>query len=245
MAQAMMMRRGKGAAPQIPDGDVILPGNDVNTWLKCAGIDPSLVGGPTLAQVLAAADICYPLMGSANAVNYMVRSPAIMTAVLGSAVAKAAMDNTNPFINPVLSSNTSEGYVADAMVNATTAYKMTHPTETWSFVGNPTYAYTTWTTLQLPSNVFPYKVSVGIGGNNPGTLKYVIEASTDGASWTAVTPEVTGVGAGVAIRVSQITTAGMYKHFRVYITATSDYAGYYPNVYVSALKIFGKKREVA
>lgn len=245
MGQAMIMRRGGSNAPRIPDGDAILPGNDVTTWLKCAGIDPSVVGQPTLAQVLASSDICYPLMGSANAVNYMIRSPAIMTAVLGSTIAKTAMDNTNPFINPVLSSNTSNGYVARGDTNNAEAYKITHPTDPWVGGANYQDAYTAWASLEMPFTIFPYKISVGVGGNNPGTLKYVLQASTDNATWISIAGEVTDVGQGVAIRSSQVTTAGLFKYFRIFFTTTWHYNGYYPNIQCRTLRIFGKKREVA
>jgi hypothetical protein len=56
----------------IPEGSTVLPTDDIQTWLKCAGIRDKAY--TTLSEVLADHDTLYLLMGNDNAVDYLVRS---------------------------------------------------------------------------------------------------------------------------------------------------------------------------
>lgn len=57
----------------IPEGSTVTPTDDIQTWLKCAGIFDK-TSYTTLSDVLSDHDTLYLLMGSDNAVDYLVRS---------------------------------------------------------------------------------------------------------------------------------------------------------------------------
>lgn len=56
----------------VPDGKTVLPTDDIQTWLACAGITNKIY--TTLAEVLADSTTLSALIASNNAVDYMVRS---------------------------------------------------------------------------------------------------------------------------------------------------------------------------
>lgn len=56
----------------IPDGSTVLPTDDIETWLECAGITDKAY--TTLAEVLADTDTYTTLLGDSNACDYMARS---------------------------------------------------------------------------------------------------------------------------------------------------------------------------
>ena len=55
----------------IPDGATVTPTDDVQTWLKCAGLNKSYT---TMSEVLADTNTLSALISNNNAVDYMVRS---------------------------------------------------------------------------------------------------------------------------------------------------------------------------
>lgn len=57
----------------LPDGSTVLPTDDIQTWLKCAGINDK-TSYTTLADVLGDATTLLALMSDNNAVDYLVRS---------------------------------------------------------------------------------------------------------------------------------------------------------------------------
>lgn len=76
-----------------PDGKTVLPTDDIQTWLECAGIkDKSYT---TLAEVLADHDTLATLITEQNAVDYMVRSKAWISRGL---VPILTADSSNVFV---------------------------------------------------------------------------------------------------------------------------------------------------
>lgn len=63
----------------IPDGSTVTPTDDIQIWLKCAGITDKAY--TTLNEVLADHDTLYILMGDDNAVDYLVRSTTWATGI--------------------------------------------------------------------------------------------------------------------------------------------------------------------
>ena len=70
---------GGGPSPNVPDGKTVTPTDDVQTLLACAGIlDKAYT---TISEVLSDNATLYAVLGSNNAVDYMVRSTSWATTV--------------------------------------------------------------------------------------------------------------------------------------------------------------------
>ena len=67
----------------IPDGSTVLPTDDIETWLECAGITDKAY--TTLAEVLADTDTYTTLLGDSNACDYMARSTTWSTDIVADA----------------------------------------------------------------------------------------------------------------------------------------------------------------
>lgn len=92
----------------IPDGSTVLPTDDIQTWLNCAGIY-NKTSYTTLADVLADSTTLLALMSDNNAVDYLVRSKNWIT---------------NKGLVPTMTSNTVPRGVASASSNNSNAYKV-------------------------------------------------------------------------------------------------------------------------
>lgn len=243
MAQALITRRGGSGGVEdgtlIPYGAGQLPVNDAGIWLRSAGLS----SGATLSGVLADADALSALMNSANAVNYMLRSTEIQTAVLGSAAALAALDASSPIVSPVMTSDTAPtGYVANANYDPTNAYKATSASSSveWSSYQYQTVT-TDWVTLEIPSSLFVYRVKAYFRCNNSGTRLCKIQASADGSAWTDVTSDESVTSGGEYISGA---IPGMWKHFRFIGVANTTASGWYPKLAIYGVEIYGKAMEV-
>lgn len=68
-----------GGAISLPDGDTVTPVNDVQTWLKCAGIKDKTY--TTVSQVVKDTNTMFLLMSDENAMKYLARSTGFTDAV--------------------------------------------------------------------------------------------------------------------------------------------------------------------
>ena len=75
----------------IPNGSTALPVNDIQIWLRCAGITDKAY--TTLAEVLADTDTYTTLLGDSNACDYMARST---TWALAEGLVPTMTSNTTP-----------------------------------------------------------------------------------------------------------------------------------------------------
>lgn len=219
MGECMIVRRGGTAG--VPDGMTVTPTNDVKLWLKCAGVNYQQSGSPSLATVVADATLCATLMSSQNAVNYMIRSTAIQTAVLGSATAIAALDASGPYNNPDMTSNTApDGYVS-------TGYQAFNST---GYLQNVSSVQ-----LEMPEKVWIYKVTSDVCTVDANTgMTYeqgslTMEGSSDGSAWTQLAAQDGNAA---------ITTCGMYfKNIRVTASGATDGRQYL----IGQCKVYGKR----
>ena len=69
---------GAAPGPVVPDGKTVLPTDDIETWLECAGITDKAY--TTLNEVLADSTTLLALMSNNNASDYLVRSKSWTTA---------------------------------------------------------------------------------------------------------------------------------------------------------------------
>ncbi len=95
---------GSAGGGNIPDGETVLPVNDVEIWLNCAGV---IYAEQTLAEILADENLCDFLANSTNAMNYLIRSTEIQTSALESEVFITSLDSSLPFNNPSMTSATA------------------------------------------------------------------------------------------------------------------------------------------
>lgn len=87
----------------IPEGSTVLPTDDIQTWLKCAGLDKAYT---TLSEVLADHDTLYILMGDDNAVDYLVRSTTWATGITADETAMRYIGKWNYASDTLLDDST-------------------------------------------------------------------------------------------------------------------------------------------
>lgn len=244
----------------VPDGDTTATLNDAGVWLSCAGLNPATLGNPSLSTVAANAGYCETLMNSQNAVNYMLRSNTILTAVRGSATAIAALEQSNPFVSVEMTSNAlPNGYTAVANSTIRGApYKITTSTGGCDNMENFWTAQTVpnWCYIGLPSAVWAYKFTLRTWAWNSnyqywpycGYTVFHIQGSNDVSSWTDITATVTHRSYDGGTATVYCTSNTQYKYFRFYVDGKrnddggTDAETYWPST--SNFRIYGKKREV-
>lgn len=220
---------------EIPDGASALPVNNVKIWVECAGLNYESAGSPTLESIVVNSNLCATLMNSQNAVNYMIRSTAIQTAVLGSTTAIAALDASSPWTSPIMTSATTPvGYSVTAnSQNQGLAYYITSLTNYWeATTGN----VDSWCTLQIPVDLWVYKICMHQYGT--GTMVRHFYGSTDGESWTDIVSPFTGTAANADIDFELIAlpSTTKYRYIKLYNVGN--------RMKTSKLKIYGRTMEV-
>ena len=88
----------------IPEGSTVTPVNDIQIWLKCAGITGKSY--TTINQVLADSTTLLALISNNNAVDYMVRSTSWATSVCGNSTAMTDIGANNYCANKLLANST-------------------------------------------------------------------------------------------------------------------------------------------
>lgn len=87
-----------------PEGSTVLPTDDIQTWLACAGItDKSYT---TLNEVLADSTTLLALMSDDNAVDYLVRSTTWASGITADSTAMTDIGANNYCANTLLSNST-------------------------------------------------------------------------------------------------------------------------------------------
>jgi hypothetical protein len=88
----------------VPEGSTVLPTDDIQTWLKCAGItDKSYT---TLNEVLADSTTLLALMSDNNAVDYLARSTTWASGLTADSTAMTDIGANNYCANTLLSDST-------------------------------------------------------------------------------------------------------------------------------------------
>lgn len=98
----------------LPDGSTALPVNDIQMWLKCAGIRDKTTY-TTLADVLADTETFIALCADSNACDYMARSTTWASGVAADSTAMLIVGKYNYCANKLLSDSTW----AEAICNST------------------------------------------------------------------------------------------------------------------------------
>ena len=216
----------------IPNGETTLPVNNTDTWLRCAGISPSVEGNPTLTQVAANSTLCAALMNNENAVNYMIRSATIQAAVLGSSVAISALDASSPYITPDMTANNQNGCATDNYQRVGQNQQWTQPVGTGSVL------------IIVPTAIWAYKVkwlaySTYWNGEYPenNNCSIVFRGSNDGSNWTNLYVKSDSNG---AYTVSSTATTAKFNYFQVAVTGSSIGASANNGQQLGLFKVWGK-----
>ena len=96
----------------IPDGSTVTPTDDIQIWLACAGITDKAY--TTLNEVLADHDTLYILMGSDNAVDYLVRSTTWATGITADEYAMKYIGKWNYASDTLLNDSTWGQAICDS-----------------------------------------------------------------------------------------------------------------------------------
>ncbi len=192
----------------LPDGKTVLPTDDIQTWLACAGItDKSYT---TLSEVLADSTTLLALMSDDNAVDYLVRSTTWASDITADSTAMTDIgandycadtllaDNTwlNAICNstyfesvlntkvPVMTSNTTPSGVVSANIESGTyyAYKAFDNNDTtfWMPSSSTLSDYHDWIQYDFTNNVGINKVRIrSVNPSYAVNLKAKIQGSND------------------------------------------------------------------
>ena len=96
----------------VPEGSTVLPTDDIQTWLACAGItDKSYT---TLNEVLADSTTLLALMSDNNAVDYLVRSTTWASGLTADSTAMTDIGANNYCANTLLSDSTWHEAIANS-----------------------------------------------------------------------------------------------------------------------------------
>ena len=89
----------------LPNGQTVLPTDDIQTWLKCAGIN-NKTSYTTLADVLGDSTTLLALISDSNAVDYMVRSTTWASGVCADSTAMTDIGANDYCANTLLADST-------------------------------------------------------------------------------------------------------------------------------------------
>lgn len=187
----------------IPDGRTVLPTDDIQIWLNCAGIFNKAY--TTLAEVLADTDTLLALINSPNAVDYMVRST---TWAVAQALVPAMTSDTTPS-GVAFASAESSGYEAYKVFDGNNNTSWSGGQYSNSYVG---YDFGSVTP------VFKYFLYPEGAGNTAASgcrvNHYRIEGSNDGENWTAiVTKQYTASNANG----DTYSITASYRYYRCFV----------------------------
>jgi hypothetical protein len=154
----------------LPNGQTVLPTDDIQTWLKCAGIN-NKTSYTTLADVLGDSTTLLALMSHNNAVDYLVRSKSWTTA---------------KSLIPVMTSNTTPSGVASAKTTLSgyDAYKAFDNDSSTRYANNVEGIADEYLRYQFASACSCKFANLTLMGLSGATAVYKIRGSVDGNTWT-------------------------------------------------------------
>lgn len=225
----------------IPEGSTVLPTDDIQTWLACAGItDKSYT---TLNEVLSDSTTLLALISDNNASDYLVRSTTWASGITADSTAMTdigaddycaetllddstwltAICNSTYFESvldakvPTMTSNTTpSGEVIYTGANAGGNYK-----PYYAFDKNSTNAYAGANNVEctigyhFASSVTLNKASVNLGTYSSRVPKFKIQGSNDGDSWVDVSGEIVPSGTQTEVLLNSGSTT--YDYARMYM----------------------------
>lgn len=229
----------------IPNGATALPLNDVQTWIECSGVKYTQVDSPSLAQTVSRQELMTTLVNSQNAMDYLVRSQGLQTAVLASTVARSALEMSMPWTNPIMTSDTQpSGEITCSSCFAVGYYDAwrafnSNSSDGWvSEAADKTSPYIMYD-FGTYVWVYAYDTYLSHGATGSGSSSYVIQVSLDGLNWRAISDTLVAnvpIGTPAHFEGYSLSAGGYAKYVRVLKTAGTGYGS------VHELKIRGKQQ---
>ena len=184
----------------VPDGKTVLPVNDIQIWLSCAGIRDK--NYTTLAEVLADKSTLIKLMASDNAVDYLVRST---DWAVSEALVPTMTSNTTPS-GECFGSESRSGWDFYKAFDGddTTAYG-TNQTSGEAHIG---YRFTSPTIVN----------ALYVKKHDSSELITSIRASSDGENWQTIAT----VGRNISEETIYFENSDAYEYWDVYTTDTAS-----------------------
>lgn len=193
----------------VPEGSTVLPTDDIQTWLECAGItDKSYT---TLAEVLADSTTLLALMSSNNAVDYLVRSKTWIKAT--ALVPTLAADDGNTFSSPSYNATTYPAWKAfDGDLSTSYISQATQPA----------YAYVGYTFSSAKS---VSRVDAYLRQDLPS--EFIVQGSNDGfVSDVHDLTNTIAVAAGAGMVSASVDDSAQYTSYRIYGRCTQTSSNY-------------------
>ena len=227
----------------LPDGETVLPTNDIQIWLKCAGItDKSYT---TLSEVLADSETYNALLGDSNACAYMKRSTTWSTDICADQYAMNLLGQYDTACDALLSDSTwlnaicNSTYfqlVLDVEVPLMTSNTTPEGECICSGQTNNQWAYQSFDRSQRVDDgwyhranpcwlgyIFPQPVRVNyffIQEDNATPViftKYDVQASNDGTDWVTLGSYDEGSAVAAQYFYHSFVNEDYYTYYRFYI----------------------------
>ena len=247
----------------IPEGATVLPTDDIQTWLACAGItDKSYT---TLNEVLADSTTLLALISDNNASDYLVRSTTWASGLTADSTAMTDIGANNYCANTLLADSTWLNAICDSTyfesvlnVKVPTMTSNTAPSGQCFGSYSPTADYTYYksfdgddSTLSNPqtNQALGYKFTQSVkvrrvyfkNYTNLNAVKtFKIQGSNDGSTWTDVTDVITSTSQGASGSSSyNFINNVSYEYYRIYVVTTTNAS---PNNYANmvTLQFYGR-----
>lgn len=225
----------------VPEGSTVLPTDDIQIWLACAGItDKSYT---TLNEVLADSTTLLALISDNNASDYLVRSTTWASGITADSTAMTDIGANNYCANtllsdstwakaianspysdsvlnvkvPTMTSNTTPSGVADASVNATNAWKVfdknfTTYWNTTSLNNYVEYEFTAPIKLKVISFISDYSSA----SSYDRVKNFKVEAY-NGNDWDVLITDTAEITTSAVEQVFVCEGNNTYTRFRFYI----------------------------
>jgi hypothetical protein len=230
----------------IPDGSTVLPTDDVETWLACAGIQDKAY--TTLSQVLADSETFNALLGDSNACAYMARSTTWSTDICASQYAMsmigqydvccdALMSDSN-WASAIASSAYADYVLASGMIPTMTSNTTPSGVCTASAIGgDPNYepykafdgkTNTKWYDVNNANMYIQYEFPTAVvvktimfRGNTDAPLlsptQIIVKGSNDGSTFTPL-DTISNIPDDANYHASSFANATAYKYYRLDLT---------------------------
>ena len=241
----------------LPNGSTVTPTNDIQTWLKCAGLNKSYT---TMSEVLADTNTLSALISNNNAVDYMVRSTTWASDVCSNESAMTYIDLNDYCANKLLADSTWYTAICNSAYfekvlnisvptltgNSTKVTKSAELSSTyaaWKAFGNGLWLYGMgnggWIGYDFDNPILVKKVGVnGYGENSIRAKQVSFYGTNDKSNWGS--PILTKTLSGTdTFEEFNVDFKNYYKYFKCVVDIASDLPD--TNSGLSQLQFYGRE----
>lgn len=216
---------GEGALSKGINGKTVLPTDDIDTWIKCAGLQ-NTNNYSTLAEVLADTELFDTLLRDSNACDYMARSTSW---ALQSGLIPIMTSATQPSGEVRWSSQYASG--REGWKAFSKGYD--DGTNNTMWVGNPSNYSDEWIEYVFPTATHVGKIVLSLlVGKNDNACRdgsYKLQVSDDGTAYTDV-QTISWLKAN-GVTTVDVENGGSHRYWRIKTIASNWVNSTYPNGY--------------